>query len=142
MLMNGLRGWAIYAWVALPTVMYGGYALLALLTKKEALTPFRRTWFRAGHAHAGVILLMFLLFIDFIARTGLPNAAKHIACGIFVAGILAQSGGFFVHMSKGQPDTPSIGTRITTAGALLLTVAIGILVYGIATIGQDGVVLR
>jgi hypothetical protein len=32
--MSELRGWSIYAWVALPTVMYGGYALLGLLTKK------------------------------------------------------------------------------------------------------------
>lgn len=133
--MIELRGWAIYAWVALPTVMYGGYALLGLLTKRDALTPFRRTWFRAGHAHAGVLLLIFLLFIDFLTRTNLPNTAMHTACGIFVVGLLAQSGGFFVHMLRGQPDASSIGTRMTTVGALLLTVAIGFLVYGIATAG-------
>ncbi len=136
--MNDLRGWAIYAWVALPTVMYGGYALLALMTRKEELTPFRRTWFRAGHAHAGVLLLMFLLFIDYMARTNLSIATTHAACGVFVAGILAQSGGFFIHMTKGQPGAPSIGTRITTIGAVLLTVAISILVYGIATTGLGG----
>lgn len=138
MQVNELLGWAIYAWVALPTVMYGGYALLALLTKRDALTPFRRTWFRAGHAHAGVLLLMFLLFLEFMARTNLTLAVKHLTCGIFVAGILTQSGGFFVHMSKGQPDTPSIGTTITNVGALLLTVAVSVLVYGIATTGQAG----
>jgi hypothetical protein len=43
--MSELRGWS-YAWVALPTVMYGGYALLGRLTNKNT-TPFRRTWFRA-----------------------------------------------------------------------------------------------
>ena len=80
-----------------------------------------------------------LLFIDFISRTELSNAAKNIACGIFVAGTLAQSGGFFIHMSKGQPDTPSIGTKITTIGALLLTSSIGILIYGIVTTGLGGV---
>lgn len=133
--MIELRGWAIYAWVGLPTVMYGGYALLGLLTKRDALTPFRRTWFRAGHAHAGVLLLMFLLFIDFITRTNLPNITMHIASGIFVVGLLAQSGGFFVHMLRGQPDASSIGTSMTTVGALLLMVAIGFLVYGLATAG-------
>jgi uncharacterized membrane protein YphA (DoxX/SURF4 family) len=136
--MNELRGWAIYAWVALPTVMYGGYALLVLLTKKDGLTPFRRTWFRAGHAHAGVLLLMFLLFLEFLARTNLILGVKHLACGIFVAGILTQAGGFFVHMSRGQPDARSIGTTMTTVGALLLTVAIGVLVYGIVTTDQAG----
>ena len=131
--MDDLRGWAIYGWVALPTVMYGGYALLALLTKKEGLTPFRRSWFRAGHAHAGVLLLMFLLYLEFIARTNLAVAVKHVACGVFVVGVLTQSGGFFVHMNKGGPDRPSIGTKITTIGAVLLTVAIAVLVYGIAS---------
>jgi hypothetical protein len=133
MLMNDLWGWTVYAWIALPTVMYGGYALLGLLSKQDELTSFRRTWFRAGHAHAGVLLLMFLLFIEFVTRTNLSMAAKHTACAIFVVGILAQSGGFFVHMVKGQENAPSIGTTITTVGAIMLTVAIAFLVYGIVT---------
>src|SRR5580704_3289439 len=120
--MSELRGWSIYAWVALPTVMYGGYALLGLLTKTNALTPFGRTWFRAGHAHAGVMLLMALLFFDYLSHTRLSLAAKHIACGTFVVGILVQSGGFFIHMAKGEEDRPSIGTTITSLGAVLLTI--------------------
>lgn len=133
--MSTLWGWTIYAWIGLPTVMYGGYALLGLLTKRGALTPFRRTWFRAGHAHAGVLLLMFLLFLDFIGRTSLSVAMKHTACTLFVAGVLAQAGGFFVHMMVGQEDAPSIGTSITAVGAALLSVAIAILAYGIWTTG-------
>lgn len=129
--MEDVRGWAIYAWIALPTVMYGGYALLGLLTTKDGLTPFRRTWFRAGHAHAGVLLLMALLYFDYLAGTTLSFAVKQIACGTFVAGILAQAGGFFIHMAKGEPDKPSIGTTVTTIGAVLLTAAIAILVYAL-----------
>jgi hypothetical protein len=60
------RGWMIYSWIALPTVMYGGYSLLQLLNKANAMTPFRLTWFRAGHAHAGVLLLMSLLYYTFM----------------------------------------------------------------------------
>jgi hypothetical protein len=47
--MSELRGWIIYSWIALPTVMYGGYALLRLITQANAATPFRLAWFRAGH---------------------------------------------------------------------------------------------
>jgi hypothetical protein len=99
--------------------------------ERNALTPFRRTWFRAGHAHAGVMLLMALLFFDYLAQTKLSLAAKHVACGIFVAGILTQSGGFFIHMTKGEEDSPSIGTTITSLGTVLLTAAIAILVYAL-----------
>ncbi|MBC7769370.1 MAG: hypothetical protein H7124_11340 [Phycisphaerales bacterium] len=129
--MDDVRGWAIYAWIALPTVMYGGYALLGLLTKKDGLTPFRRTWFRAGHAHAGILLLMALVYFDYLATTTLSFAMKQVACATFVAGTLTQAGGFFVHMVKGEPDKPSIGTTITTVGAVLLTGAIAILVYAL-----------
>ena len=129
--MNDIRGWAIYAWIALPTVMYGGYALLGLLTKQDALTPFRRTWFRAGHAHAGIMLIMALVYFDYLSRTTLSFTIKQVACGTFVAGLLAQSGGFFIHMTKGEEDKPSIGTTLTSLGAVVITVAIGILVYGI-----------
>lgn len=126
-----LRGWMIYAWVALPTVMYGGYVLLRLLTAKEALTPFRRTWFRAGHAHAGVLLLMALVYFQYMEQTTLSVAVKHIGSGTFVAGILAQSGGFFIHMMRGEPEKPSVGTTVTAFGGILLTVAIGMLVYAL-----------
>jgi hypothetical protein len=77
--------------------MYGGYALLRLLTQANALTPFRLTWFRVGHAYAGVLLLMSLLYYVFVAKTSLSPAVKHAGCATLVVGILAQSGGFFLH---------------------------------------------
>ena len=50
--MNGLRAWIIFAWIAVPTVMYGGYSLLQLINRDNALTDFQVRWFRAGHAHS------------------------------------------------------------------------------------------
>jgi hypothetical protein len=60
--MNELRGWIIYGWIVLPTVMYGGYSLLQLLNRGDVLTPLQASLFRAGHAHAGVLTLMSLLY--------------------------------------------------------------------------------
>jgi hypothetical protein len=131
--MAGLRGWSIFAWIALPTVMYGGYSLLQLINRGNALTPFQVNWFRAGHAHAGVLLLMSLLYYVFLDNTSLSPAVKHAACAVLVVGILAQSGGFFVHMIVGEPNRTSIGTTITIAGAALLVCAIAVLVYGLIT---------
>jgi hypothetical protein len=34
----------------------GGYSLLRLIERQTALTPTQLTTFRAGHAHAGVLL--------------------------------------------------------------------------------------
>jgi hypothetical protein len=132
--MKALRLWIVLSWIALPTVMYGGYSLLRLINQGEGLTPFQTTWFRAGHAHAGVLLLMSLLYYLFLDQTALAPATKQVGCLAMFVGILAQSGGFFVHMMIGQPNEPSIGTLITMAGAALLAIGVGILVYGLVTI--------
>jgi len=130
--MNSLRVFSIIAWIALPTVMYGGYSLLGLLTR-NGLSEFQMTYFRAGHAHAGVLLLMSLLYHYYIEKTHLSSPVKVGGAAIVLVGILAQSGGFFLHMAIGQPGQSSLGTTVTSLGALLLVVAIIILVYGLIT---------
>ena len=131
--MNGLRAWIIFAWIALPTVMYGGYSLLQLINRDNALTDFQVRWFRAGHAHAGVLILMSLLYYTFMDKTELSPSVKHSACALLLVGILAQSGGFFIHMLVGKTSRASIGTTVTVIGAILLILAIAVLVYGLIT---------
>ena len=131
--MSSLRIWIVLSWIALPTVMFGGYSLLSLINHGDRLTPFQATWFRAGHAHAGVLLVMSLLYFLFLDQTTLGSTAKQVGCVAVFAGILAQSGGFFIHMIIGQPNEPSIGTAITAAGAASLVAAVGILIYGLLT---------
>jgi hypothetical protein len=43
-------------------------------------------------------------------------------------GILAQLGGFFIHLS---PNKGAFGTRVTITGAVLLACAVLLLVYGL-----------
>jgi hypothetical protein len=38
--MSELRVGIIIGWIALPTVMYGGYSLLHLINKGDVLTPY------------------------------------------------------------------------------------------------------
>jgi hypothetical protein len=129
--MSGLRGWIIFAWIALPTVMYGGYSLIRLINRGNVLTPAQVGFFRAGHAHAGVLTLMSLLYYTFLDQTSLPLAVKHAACAAIVIGILAQSGGFFIHLS---PARVQLGTRVTLTGAVILVCAILVLVYALISV--------
>jgi hypothetical protein len=131
--MTTLRVLAILSWIALPTVMFGGYSLLRLLTRGNRLSPFQITYFRAGHAHAGVLLLMSLLYYLFMEHTTLTPTLQVAAASVLFVGILAQSGGFFLHMGIGKPERPSLGTTVTTVGAILLASAVLVLVYGLIT---------
>lgn len=110
--------------------MYGGYALLGMLTR-GGLSEFQQTFFRAGHAHAGVLLLMTLLHHHYMEQTKLSPGIKVAAAGVVLVGILAQSGGFFLHMLIGQPGAPSLGTTVTSIGAVLLALSVLVLVYGL-----------
>lgn|GEM_PF-691512 len=118
--MINLRIWIIASSIALPTVMFGGFSLLRLINRGNILRPFQVNCFRAGHAHRGVLLLMSLLYYNFLDQTTLSVSIKLLASAPLFAGILAQSGGFFLPMFLGQENRLSAGTRLTIAGAGLL----------------------
>lgn len=75
--------------------------------------------------------MMTLLYYIFLDRTTLSASVKQVACVALFVGILAQSGGFFLHMALGEPKRASIGTTVTIAGAVMLACAIIALVYGL-----------
>jgi hypothetical protein len=86
--------------VVLPTVMYGGLTLLMLLIGNSPGyldNPLRQNLWRAGHAHAGVYLVLSLVMLRYvdeallspfwrwIARTGAPIAAILIPAAFFLS---------------------------------------------------------
>jgi hypothetical protein len=118
----------VIALVSLPTVMYGGYALMGVLRDRK-LTEHQRTMFRAGHAHAGVLLILALVALQILSRTTLSDTTLWITCFLLLFGVLAQSGGFFVHLI---PDRGRLGGRVTSVGAVLLAAATLLTAYGVA----------
>ena len=86
--------------VVIPTVMFGGLSLLSFLTRGAAGyvdNPLRHDLWRAGHAHAGVYLVLSLVMLRYvdeaalspiwkwIARTGAPIAAILIPASFFLS---------------------------------------------------------
>ena len=51
--------------------------------------------------------------------------------GVLIAGVLAQSGGFFLHLGVGGEGVPSAGTRLTRARAVLMAAALMTLAVGL-----------
>jgi len=130
--MDIVRVFEIISWFSLPTVMFGGFSLLRLVTKGRTLNPFQVTCFRAGHAHAGVLLLMSLLYYRYLTETTYSENSTVVLCVMLVVGILAQSGGFFLHMMLGREGERSVGTLLTFFGAALLAVTTLALAFGLA----------
>ena len=130
--MDPIKLFTVIALVSLPTVMFGGYSLLRL-SGAEKLTPFQHTYFRAGHAHAGVLLVLALVSLSLLGGTDLSNGVRWLVCLLLLIGVLAQSGGMFVHAFLGRPGEWSRGNTLTVAGAVPLAAALLILAWGVAT---------
>jgi hypothetical protein len=109
---------------SLVTVEFGGWSLLSLLTREDAIDPFQEQFFRAGHGHAGVLLVLALAVFILMGRTGFSVAAQWVVGLILLVGILLQSGGFFLHLLLGEEGTGSAGTVVTRLGAILIAVAL------------------
>ena len=87
----------------IPTIMYGGWILLGILTHGEAtltagnleLNDTQWALWRAGHAHAGVWTMLSLLLQLFLDSTRLPSAMRWLARIAAPIAAVAISGGFF-----------------------------------------------
>jgi hypothetical protein len=117
----------------LVTVEYGGWALLAFLTGHGTLGAFRERFLRAGHAHAGVLLVLSLAYFLYLGRAGYSAGVQWLAGSVLLAGVLTQSEGFFLHMERGQEGRSSEGTALSRIGALLIAAALIILAIGLIT---------
>ena len=127
--MDPIRLFSIISWILLPTVMFGGYSLLHLQGRKEVLTPFQETYFRAGHAHAGTLLLLSLLYYQYLVQHASMFLFQWIGGIVVLVGILVISGGFFLHMAQGKSGHGSAGILVTNIGAALLALAVLFLGY-------------
>ncbi len=117
--------------LSLVSVEYGGWALLGFLTGRGQLGEFREQFFRAGHAHAGVLLVLSLVYFLYLDQTGYSTGVQWLAGLLLLVGIIVQSGGFFLYLARGQKNRSSVGTIVTRTGALLLAAALVILAIGL-----------
>lgn len=126
-LTGPIQLFTVIALVSLPTVMFGGYSLLGLLRRRK-LTEQQSSFFRAGHAHAGVLLVLVLVTLQLLGRSGLGDPARWVTGSVLLAGVLAQSGGLFLHLLPRRG--PAHG--VTTGGAVLLGAAMLVTAWGVA----------
>lgn len=112
---------AAISWVLLVAVIFGGYSLLSMLTSNGDLSPFQEKFFRAGHAHAGVLTIVGLFYSTYLAETTLSYHAQVWAWLVYALGVGAVSGGFFLHMLIGKEGHGSAGAALTGIGSLIMT---------------------
>jgi cytochrome bd-type quinol oxidase subunit 1 len=112
--------------LTVPSIQYGGYYLLTLLAGQtgQELTDYQRSMFRAGHAHAGVLVILALVGQLLLDAARLPSWLTWVArLGFPLAAILV-SGGFFAAAIGRGVTQPTPWIAVLYVGAALLAVAV------------------
>jgi hypothetical protein len=113
--------------ITVPTIQYGGYFLLTSLMNKGSGymdNPLRQNFFRAGHAHAGVIVFLSLVCQILADGAVLPDPLLWIVrIGVPFSAILISAGFFFSVL----PPTATLANGAVSliyVGALILAIAV------------------
>lgn len=112
--------------LTVPTIVYGGYFLLTVLSGEQDLdlTVFQRSMFRAGHAHAGVLVILSLVIQLFADHAKLSNRYLWFARLSFPISAILISLGFFTAALGDNITKPTDFIFILYFGALLLVAAL------------------
>jgi hypothetical protein len=118
--------------VTVPTIQYGGYFLLTSLMDKSSgymENPLRQNFFRAGHAHAGVIVILSLICQMLADAAVLPvQVLWFVRIGVPLAAILI-SAGFFFSVLPASATEANGAVSLIYAGAVIL--AVGVITLGV-----------
>jgi hypothetical protein len=120
--------------ILVPTIQYGGYFLLTeLITGASGYTAnaLRESFFRAGHAHAGVIVLLSLICQILGDSAVLPSRLLWcVRVGVPLSAMLI-SAGFFFSMLPPAAVHPSGALSLVYVGAIVLAASVLTLAAGL-----------
>jgi hypothetical protein len=123
--------------ITVPTIQYGGYFLLTSLVNKASGymdNPLRQNFFRAGHAHAGVIVILSLVCQVLADTAVLPSPLVWLVrVGVPLSALLI-SAGFFFSMLPPTATQPSGAISLIYVGAVILAVSVLTLAVGLIRI--------
>jgi hypothetical protein len=127
--------------VVLPSVMYGGLSLLTFLVGNApgyADNPLRQNLWRAGHAHAGVYLILSLVMLQYVDQALLSPGWKWLArSGVPVAAILIPAA-FFLSVASPAATQPNALMNLAYVGAVFLAAAVLSLGVGLIRSARTG----
>lgn len=109
--------------LAVVTIAYGGTFLLRVVTGKQPANDLQKSFFRAGHAHAGVLVILGLVVLLLVDAAGVASPFTFAADGVLFSAILVPAG-FFLSVIGRDPQKPNGFIALLWAGFILLTISL------------------
>ncbi|CAN5713774.1 hypothetical protein BH24ACT21_BH24ACT21_06710 [soil metagenome] len=123
--------------ILLPTVVFGGASILSMLIGDPgyAENALRQDLWRAGHAHAGVLLVLSLVTLRYVDEAALSKKLKRVARHSIPAAAILLPAAFFLSVLSPDATEPNSFIYLAYLGAISL--AVGLLVLGIGLVRVD-----
>jgi hypothetical protein len=125
--------------VLLPAVVYGGTSILSLLIGDPgyAQNELRQDLWRAGHAHAGVLLVLSLVTLRYVDEANLPGPLRSFVRHSIPAAAVLLPAAFFLSVLSPEATEPNAMIYLAFVGAVVL--ASGVFVLGVGLIRKPGI---
>jgi hypothetical protein len=118
--------------LTVPTIQYGGTFLLSVLRGRYTVfNEKQKAFFRAGHAHAGVLVILSILAQLLVASSALPGGLGWAVRIAFPLSAILISGGFFGAGAGASEDGTRVGKLINLLWLGSVMLAAALLVLGI-----------
>ncbi len=117
--------------ILIPTVAFGGTSLLTLLINDPRYTEnaLRQDLWRAGHAHAGVLLILALVTLRYVDEATLSERMKHVVRHAIPAAAILLPAAFFLSVLSPGATEPNALINLAYVGFAVLSV--GLLALGV-----------
>jgi hypothetical protein len=110
-------------------VEYGGWVVLRVVRGRVPMTDFQKSFARAGHAHAGVLVTLALVGLILVDAADVSGSTAVLARnGIWAAAVLMPAG-FFLSSAGRDVERPNRLIVLLYAG--MVTLALGVTSLGI-----------
>ena len=126
-----VAGWLL---ILMPAVVYGGASILSLLIGDPtyAQNELRQDLWRAGHAHAGVLLVLSLVTLRYADEAALPEGLKTLVRHSIPAAAILLPLAFFLSVLSPETEEPNAMIYLAYVGAVSL--AVGRLSLGVGLV--------
>jgi hypothetical protein len=117
-------------------IAYGGTFLLRVTRGSVPANELQQRFFRAGHAHAGVLVILGLLIMLLTRLNDVAQPWQTLSFGVLIAAIL-MPGGFFLSVIGRDPQRPNRLIALLWAGAALLVTGLASAGVGLIVAGTN-----
>jgi hypothetical protein len=117
--------------VVLPTVVGGGVSILSLILRGSPYYdhPLRPRLWAAGHAHAGVILILSLVALLLVDHAALGDGWKQLVRSTIPSAAILVPAAFFLSVIGPRAERPNRIILLAPAGAVVLS--LGLVTLGV-----------